>query len=49
MQGTRKIFKQNIILDNIIYIAINASGKSIVKLKFLCFWFVFLHEVCVCV
>ena len=29
MQGTRKIVKRNISLDNIMYVAINASGKSI--------------------
>ena len=33
MQGTRKIVKKNFILDNIRYIAINASGKSIAETK----------------
>ena len=31
MQGTRNIVKKNIILDNIKYIAINASGKSVLE------------------
>ena len=46
MQGTRKIVKKNI-LYNIRYIAINASGKSIVETKNLCFDLNF-YGTCVC-
>ena len=42
MQGTRKIVKKSIILDNFMYIAINASGKSIVETEITVFLFVFL-------
>ena len=31
MHGTKKIVEKNIILDNIKYVAINASGKSILE------------------
>ena len=47
MQATRKIVKKNIILDNIRYIAINASGKSIVETESSVFGFVFYGK-CMC-
>ena len=40
IQGTKKIVKKNIILDNIKYVAISASGKSIVE-TILLFKFIF--------
>ena len=37
MHGTKKIVKKSIILDNFKYVAINASGKSIVETIFTMF------------
>ena len=45
MQGTRKIVKKNIILENFRYIAINASGKSIIENESSVLLFVFLLKV----
>ena len=39
MQGTRKIVKKNIILDKIMYKAINASGKTIFETEITVFLF----------
>ena len=41
IQGTRKIFKKNILLDNIKYVAISALGKSIVETVFLFSFFLY--------
>ena len=52
MQGTRKIVKRNISLDNIMYVAINASGKSTFETEITVFLFVLIVmcvEVYVCV
>ena len=38
MLATRKIVKKNIILENIMYVAINASGKSIFETEITVFF-----------
>ena len=50
MKGTRNIVKKNNILDNIMYVAINASGKSIFETEITVFLFVLIvFRKCVCV
>ena len=49
MLGTEKIVKKNIILNNIMYVAINASGKSIFETEITVFFCIncFVESVCV--